>query len=140
MADALKLDSTLIIIFTLIFVLYFLLKKVFFGRVEKIIEKREQVEREGREKIDSLQSELEIKNREIEDSFNTARKETMKMQAELIKTANQSKEELINRTRIESKKIMQNKMGELEKKIKAAENKLCSEIDELSDKIKEKML
>lgn len=133
----LDLDTSVLMIFALIWILMVILNRLFFRPVGKVIEEREtKIEHDHRES-ERLGEDLEAKTQRIETMLKAAQKESALLREELIRKGEESRERIVSAARNQAKEIFSKKMAELESEIKETEEKMISEIANFSKQIRE---
>lgn len=133
----LQVDITLLIVAVTLYILMVTLNKVFFRPVGEILDKRENKIETETSKIKQLATDIEDKTILMENVLKDAKRESLRIKEELIRKGEKIREDIIERTRNESKASFNNKMAELDREISAAEEQLKTEITIFSDKIKD---
>lgn len=133
----LNLDVSLVFIALLVWFLMTALNRIFFKPAGQIIEDREaKIESESRQ-IESMTEEIERVTLLLEKKLRDAKKESARIKEELIKKGEETKEQLLSKTKIESQKLLETKMKELDVQIISAQEKLTLEIGMFSNKLAE---
>ena len=117
-----------------------ILNKVYYKPIGNIITQRETKIDSDTRQIESLTTEIENKTNRIESILKETEKESRKIRESLIEKGEKAKEMIILNARESSKDLFEKKMEELGREINEAEQKLESEIEVYSKKIKELFL
>lgn len=136
----LQIDSSLIVVFFMIWVLHFVLSKVFFNPVRKTIGKREARLRGNREACERALQENERRIGEINEGLKSARASAYKIRGELEKEAIREKGRLLEEIQAESRARVEKARKKLEAEIELSKRKLASEAEVLAEKIEERLL
>ncbi len=133
----LNLDSSLIVVVVLVWLLLMVLDKLYFKPVGKIIGERDtKIKRESAQ-IDAMTTEIQEKTQHIETVLKDAKRESGKIKEELIKKGEEVREKILADARKRSKELFDSKMKELDGELSEAEKTLEKEIGLFSDKMKE---
>ncbi len=133
----LNLDISLVFVALLVWLLMVVLNKIFFKPVGLVLEQRESKIESESSRIELMTREIEEKTQQVETKLKDAKKESARIKEELIKKGEEAREQLLVRTRIESQKLRETRMNELDAQIVAAEEKLTQEVGVFSEKLKE---
>lgn len=133
----LSLDISLVFVALLVWFLMVVLNKIFFKPVGLVLEQRESKIESESSRIESMTREIEEKAQQVETKLKDAKKESARIKEELIKKGEEAREQLLVKTRIESQKLRETRMNELDAQIVAAEKKLTQEVGVFSEKLKE---
>lgn len=133
----LNLDNSVFIIALLVWFLMIVLNRIFFKPVGQVIEQRETKIETEIKLLESMTGDIENKSQYLEKRLHDAKKESARIKEELMKKGEEAREQLLARTRVESQKLLEIKMKELDAEITGAEVKLKQDISVFSDKLKE---
>jgi F-type H+-transporting ATPase subunit b len=136
----LNLDASILVVIILISLLVKILNKIYFKPVGKIIDERENKISQDSRKLESTTMEIEEKTQDIEKVFNESRKESMRLQEELIQKGEAVRDQLVIETRKKSKSMFGEKMKQLDAEISRAEKYLSNEIELFSKKVRDTFL
>ncbi len=136
----LNLDASILVVIILISLLVKILNKIYFKPVGKIIEERENKISQDSRKLESTTMEIEEKTQDIEKLLNESRKESMRLQEELIQKGEAVRDQLVIETRKKSKSMFGEKMKQLDAEISRAEKYLSNEIELFSKKVRDTFL
>jgi F-type H+-transporting ATPase subunit b len=136
----LNLDASILVVIILISLLVKILNKIYFKPVGKIIDERENKISQDSRKLESTTMEIEEKTQDIEKVFNESRKESMRLQEELIQKGEAVRDQLVIETRKKSKSMFGEKMKQLDAEISRAEKYLSNEIESFSKKVRDTFL
>ena len=126
--------SVFFIIARLIILLQFL-NRFFFKPVGNIVDSREKKIQHESEDINTITEELEEKTSGLDLSLKNARRDSARLREELISRGEVSRSEMIEKTRLDSGRLFEQKMSSLDDEILKAEKKLETEIDIFKTKI-----
>ncbi|MEN8154875.1 MAG: ATP synthase F0 subunit B [Acidobacteriota bacterium] len=133
----LDLDISVLFVIAILWITLLILNKIYYKPVGKIMDEREsKIERDSKE-IEDLALEIDEKSGEIETILKNAKKESMKIKEELIKKGDEVRENILSDSRDGAKKLFSEKMSELERELKRAEEQLKEQVDIFSSKIEE---
>lgn len=133
----LNLDSSLLFVALLVWLLMVVLNKIYFKPVGLVLEQRESKIESESNRIETMTYEIDEKTQQIEKKLKDAKQDSARIKEELIKKGEEAREQLLTRTRGESQKLRALKMKELDAQIIAAEEKLSQEVGVFSDRLKE---
>jgi F-type H+-transporting ATPase subunit b len=133
----LNLDISLFFVALLVWLLMLVLNKLYFKPVGQVLEQRESKIVSESSQIESMTREIEEKTQQIEKKLKDARLESARIREELIKKGEEAREQLVIKTRIDSQKLRETRMQELDTQVAAAEEKLTREVGVFSNKLKE---
>ena len=136
----LELNFSFVFIFLLIWGLMFVLNRIYFRPVGRILDEREARVKGDSEKLDSLVREIEEKTRRVEVMIADARNESFRIREGWIRKGEEFRETLIENARGKSARQFEEQMKRLETEIAAAQKQLESEISVFSQRIKEAFL
>ncbi len=133
----LNLDISLFFVALLVWLLMLVLNKLYFKPVGQVLEQRESKIVSESSQIESMTREIEEKTQQIEKKLKDARLESARIREELIKKGEEAREQLVIKTRIDSQKLRETRMQELDTQVAAAEEKLALQVGVFSNKLKE---
>ncbi len=136
----LNLDASILVVIILISLLVKILNKIYFKPVGKIIDERENKISQDSRKLESMTAEIEEKTQDIEKILNESRKESMRLQEELIQKGEAVRDQVVIETRKKSKSLFGEKMKQLDVEISRAEKYLSNEIELFSKKVRDTFL
>jgi F0F1-type ATP synthase membrane subunit b/b' len=139
MLNAFNLDYTVLIVFLIVWILYLILNKIYFYPIGKKIEERDELKKQHVTEIESIKKLIDEKTAGIEKSINTAKMNSRKMNAKLIKEARAAADKFIVLTREENKDRSDKSMKELKKEIEEAEVRIMQQIDEFASGLQKKI-
>lgn len=129
----LAVDATLLIVFFIVWILLFALKKVFFNPLRNILAGREENIENNLKAIEEAKTQYETNLQKIEDRLKAARLAAKETQEKFAKEALLEKEQMLSeigkecRTKVsEAKELLEKKVDELKKDL-ASESKILSE-------------
>jgi len=133
----LDLDSSILMVFALIWILMMILNRLFFRPVGKVIQERESKIEQDNQEIERLTEDLEAKTQRIESMLKAAQKDAGLICEKMIRQGETAREQLIVTAREKAKTMVDRKMIELEKEIIETEQKIVTEIEGFSKQIRE---
>ena len=136
----LNLDASVLVVIILISLLVKILNKIYFKPVGKIIDERENKISQDSRKLESMTVEIEEKTRDIEKVLNESRKESMRLQEELIQKGEAVRDQVVIETRKKSKSLFGEQKEQLDAEIIRAEKYLSNEIELFSKKVRDTFL
>jgi F-type H+-transporting ATPase subunit b len=136
----LNLDASILVVIILISLLVKILNRIYFKPVGKIIDERENKISQDSRKLESMTVEIEEKTQDIEKILTESRKESMRLQEELIQKGEAVRDQVVIETRKKSKSLFGEKMKQLDAEISRAEKHLSNEIELFSKKVRDTFL
>ncbi|MCX6579046.1 MAG: ATP synthase F0 subunit B [Candidatus Aminicenantes bacterium] len=133
----LNLDNSLFFVALLVWLLMIVLNRIFFKPVGQVIMQRESKIENESNRIESMTREIEEKTQQIEKKLDDAQKKFAAIKEELIKKGEEARKQHLIETRIESQKLFETKMNELDVQVAAAEEKITRGIGILIAKLNE---
>jgi len=133
----LNLDASLFFVALLVWLLMIVLNRIFFKPVGQVIMQRESKIENESNRIESMTREIEEKTQQIEKKLREAQKKFAAIKEDLIKKGEETREQLLVKTRIESQKLLETSMNELVGQVAVAEEKLTQEVGVFTAKLKE---
>lgn len=136
----LELNSSFIWIFFLVWLLYFVLDRVFFKPVGSIIAQREAKIAADSGRQESMVAEIEERARAVEARLSQARLEAQRSREEWSKNGEEIRVRTVAAAREQAARVMDEKIAQLEREIRTAESSLLQQVSVFSDKIKQSYL
>jgi len=133
----LELNSSFIWIFFLIWILYFVLDRVFFKPIGGIIHEREAKIAADSGRHETMVAEIENQARAVEERLSQARREAQRIQEEWLKQGEDVRSRSVVAAREQAARVMDEKTAQLENEIAAAEQVLLQKVSLFSDKIRQ---
>lgn len=131
----LNLDISLFIVFGLVWLLMVILNKLFYQPVGDLLTEREEKMVAETQEIQKQQKALVERTQQLEDILHKARRDSLKLEEEIIREGERVKGKTVEETRSRAKEILKEKMVQLERDIQTAETKLRGELQLFSEKI-----
>lgn len=136
----LAVDATLLIVFFIVWILLFLLKKVFFNPIRNIMARREETIDNDLKAIEDAKTQFEANIRKIEDSLKAARLAAKEKQEQFTADALREKEQMLSEIGQECRAKINEAKEHLEKKVEELKKDLESESKALAEKIEKRLL
>jgi F-type H+-transporting ATPase subunit b len=136
----LSLDYSVIVIFIFVWVLVYVLNRIFFKRVRKVITGRETKIQKNQESRENAVDAYEQSINEIEENLKAAKAVADKTREELEKEALQEKKRLLEEINAECRGQVEKAKKQLKEKIKSSKKELESETEALAERIEERLL
>jgi F0F1-type ATP synthase membrane subunit b/b' len=136
----LAVDATLLIVFFIVWVLLFMLKKVFFNPVRNIMDGRKETVENNLKVSEEAKTQYETNIRKIEDSLKAARLAARETQEQFTADALREKDRLLSEIAQECRAKVNEAKEQLEKKVEDLKKDLASESKVLSEKIEQRLL
>lgn len=136
----LNIDSSFIVIFIMIWVLHFVLSRIFFNPVRKIIGERETKIHENKESCERALKENEQKINEIEETLRSARKAAHSTKDKFEREAFEEKDRLVEKIHLECRDQVDTTRKQFEAQLESIKKKLASEAENLAERIEQRIL
>lgn len=136
----LNFSYSIVVIFIMILVLHFILSRIFFNPVRKIINEREYKLQENREACERTLQENEKRINEIEERLKSAKRTSDLTKQEFEKEAFEEKKRLLEEIHIESTDKVEKAKKQYEEQIKRLKKELESESEVFAKRIEKKLL
>lgn len=136
----LSINANLIIVFILVWITIFLLKKFFFDPVQKIRARRESLLAEEKTAHEKASKELNDLVERLESEFRQARQEALTRRQALEAEALQARNELIGQMQAEYRRQIAQARQEITQLAQELKGQLEAEVEALAAKIEEKLL
>jgi F-type H+-transporting ATPase subunit b len=133
----LNLNISLVFVALLVWLLMIVLNRIFFKPVEQVIMQRESKIENESNRIESMTREIEEKTQQIEKKLGDAQKEFVAIKEDLIKKGEDVREQILIEARVESQKLLETSMKELDVQVAVAEEKLTHEVGVFRAKLKD---
>lgn len=136
----LDLDISLFVIFAIVWILLFVLKKIFFNPLQKVRAEREALINQNKKTAAKSQENYEHTLSEIEEQMKKARMDAMASRNTLEKEAQKKREELIADVSKESKKMVEKGKADLEEQMKVLFREMETKSEILAENIEKRLL
>jgi F0F1-type ATP synthase membrane subunit b/b' len=136
----LAVDATLLIVFFIVWILLFTLKKVFFNPIRNIMTGREETIESNLKAIEEAKTQHETNIRMIEENLKGARYAAKETQEQFAADALRDKEQMLSEVGQECRARVNEAKEQLEKKMEELKKDLASESKVLSEKIEQRLL
>jgi F-type H+-transporting ATPase subunit b len=136
----LAVDATLLIVFFIVWILLFALKKVFFNPLRNILARREENIANNLKAIEKAKTQYETNLQKIEDSLKAARLAAKETQEKFATDALLEKERMLSEIGQECRAKVNEAKEQLEEKVDELKKDLASESKILSEKIEKRLL
>jgi F0F1-type ATP synthase membrane subunit b/b' len=136
----LAVDATLLIVFFIVWILLFALKRVFFKPLSNVMAKREKTIADDLKAGEEARTQYEASIAKIEESLKAARLSAKETQEQFTAEALQEKEKMISEIGQECRARVDEAKDQLERKVDELKEDLASESKVLSEKIEKRML
>jgi F-type H+-transporting ATPase subunit b len=133
----LDINASLFGIALLVGILLFVLNRLFYKPIGRVIEERESKIKNDSTLLETKKKDIEETTRDIEKQLKDAQKKARETIEESIKKGENSREQKLLEAREKAKFILDARMKQLDDELSQAEKKLELEISAFSDKIKE---
>ena len=136
----LAVDATLLIVFFIVWILLFTLKKVFFKPFRNIMADREENIERNLKAREEAKTQYETNIHKVEDSIKAARLAAKETQEQFTAEALREKEQILLEIGQECRAKVNEAKEQLEKKVEELKKDLVSESKVLSEKIEERLI
>lgn len=136
----LSVDASLIVVFVIVWVLVFVLSKLFFNPLRKVMNQRKSKIEGDLQASDKAIAEYESRVKEIEDSLKAARSSGAETRDSFEKDALKEKERLIKEMSDQSRAQIREVQARIDKQVSDIKKELEAESDELAKIIEKKIL
>ena len=136
----LSVDASLIVVFFIVWVLVFVLSKLFFNPLRKVMNQRKSKIEGDLQASDNAIAEYESRVKEIEDSLKSARASGAQTRDTLEKEALKEKERLIREMSDQSRTQVRDAQARIDKQVNDIKKELEAESDVLAKIIEKKIL
>jgi F0F1-type ATP synthase membrane subunit b/b' len=136
----LQIDSSIILVFAIIWILVFVLTKTVFNPIRRIMRDREDGIASDREAGVQAERAYEDSLRKVEDEIRQARAAAYAIQDTLEKEALKEKERMFSAVSKECRAQVDEARQELQKQVRDLKSDLKKESDRMAEKIEEKLL
>lgn len=136
----LSLDANVIVVFLIIWVLLFVLSKLFFNPIRRIRNEREKIISANKTAYEQALSSYEESVRQIDEAIQQAKDDAVTAQASLEAEAQKEKSRLITEINVGCRHQVEQAKSELDKRVLELRAELESEAAELAERIEKKLL
>jgi F0F1-type ATP synthase membrane subunit b/b' len=136
----LAVDATLLIVFFIVWILLFVLKKVFFNPLRNLMSGREKNIESNLKASEEAKTQFEMNIQKIEDSLKAARLAAKETQEKFTTDALMEKDKMLSEIGRECRAKVDEAKEQLEKKVDELKKDLASESQILSEKIEKRLL
>jgi len=136
----LDFDISLFVIFAIVWILLFVLKKIFFNPMQKVRSERDALINENKMTAAKSQEDYERTLSEIEDQIKKTRMDALATRNTLEKDAKKKREELIADVSKESKKQVEKSKADLEEQMKILFKEMDTKSEILAKNIEKRLL
>ena len=136
----LDIDISSVVIFAMVWLLLFVLKKVFFNPLQKVRAERETLINQNKIAAAKSQEDYEQTLSEIEEQIKKARMDAVASRNALEKDAQEKREELIADVSKESKKMVEKGKADLEEQMKILFKEMEAKSETFAKNIEKRLL
>lgn len=130
-----NLDFSALLVVIILSILLFLLQKLYFNRINKIIHERENVIRENNENFTKFLIEYNEKEKIINEMIKNAMLKVEEHKEKIRKEAFLEKEKIIETAKNKAEELKKEALKKLEEELKESKKIIEKEIDSLSEKL-----
>lgn len=136
----LSIDASLIVIFLIVWVLVFILSRLFFRPLRRIIEERQTKVQEGKEACQKSIEDYEKAVSEIEERLKSAKAFSEKIKGSFEREALKERERILTEVNAEYRSQVEEARKKLEKQTHSLKRELDTEARNLAERIEQKLL
>lgn len=136
----LDIDISLVVIFAIIWILLFVLKKIFFNPLQKVRAERAALINQNKVAAAKSQEDYEHALSEIEEKIKKTRMDALASRNALEKDAQEKREELIADVAKESKKMVEKGKADLEEQMKILFKEMEAKSETFAKNIEKRLL
>jgi F-type H+-transporting ATPase subunit b len=136
----LELNSSFLWIFFLIWLLYFVLDRIFFKPIGGIIRQREAKIAADSGRHENMVAQIEDRARAVEERLGQARRDAQRSQEGWLKQGEEVRSRAVAAAREQAARVLDERTAQLEKEIAAAEQVLLQQVSAFSAKIRQSYL
>ena len=136
----LDLDISLFVIFAIVWILLFVLKKIFFNPLQKVRAERDALIHQNKSAAAKSQEDYERTLSEIEEQMKKARLDAITSRNSLEKEAQKQRDELIDDVSKESRKMVEKGKSDLDEKMKKLFEEMEVKSEILAKNIEKRLL
>jgi F0F1-type ATP synthase membrane subunit b/b' len=136
----LDLDISLFVIFAIVWILLFVLKKIYFNPLQKVRAEREGLINQDKKSAAKSHEDYESTLAEIEEQMKKARMDAMASRSSFEKDAQIKREELLADVSKESKKMVEKGKADLEEQMKVLFREMETKSEILAENIEKRLL
>jgi F0F1-type ATP synthase membrane subunit b/b' len=135
-----SLDGNVIVVFFVVWILLFVLTRLFFNPVRRVREAREKVIRDNKDAFENALDSYNGKAREVDQALKEARAAAESARASLEADAQKEKSHLIAEINAECRRQVEQAKADLDASVRGLKQKLESEAAGLAEQIEKKFL
>lgn len=136
----LSVDGSVLVVFLLLLILVFVLSKLFFNPLRKVMDERKAKLKTNRDAAAKAIEEYEKSVRDIEESLHAARSNAMAVRDEFEQQALKEKDKMLKDVSQECRDQVNKARAEMEKQIQGLKKDLEKESQKLAKEIEKKLL
>jgi len=135
-----QIDGSFLVIIAIVWVLVFVLNRIFFGPIKRIRDKRQDTLRHDREAAaKALDSYGEVVQR-VEQSLKSARAQAEQIRESLSAEALKEKGRLLEELNAENRVAVEKAKDDLQRELRGLKREMDSQVEAISEKIEERLL
>ncbi len=136
----LDFDISLFVVFAIVWILLFVLKKIFFNPMQKVRAERDSLVNQNKKAAAKSQEDYEHAISEIEEKIKKTRMDALASRNSLEKEAQEKREELIADVSKESKKMVEKGKADLEDQMKILFKEMEAKSETFAKNIEKRLL
>ncbi len=136
----LDIDISFVVVFAMVWILLFVLKKVFFNPLQKVRAERDTLINQNKMAAAKSQEDYEQTLSEIEDQIKKARMDALASRNTLEKEAQEKREELIADVSKESRKMVEKSKADMEEQMKILFKEMEAKSETFAKNIEKRLL
>jgi len=135
-----QIDGSFLVIFAIVWILVFVLNRIFFGPIKRIRDKRQDTLRQDREAAaEALDSYGQTVQR-VEQSLKAARAQAEQIRESLTAEALKEKGRLLEELNAEYRGTVEKAKADLQREMQGLRREMDSQVEAISEKIEERLL
>lgn len=136
----LEFNASIVVIFILVLLLNFILNRIFFKPVRRIIDERQSKLRQNRDFYQKTLQENEARVNEIEEKIRAVKKAASQRKGESVKQALEDRKHIIEEIQAATRVQIEEARKKLEREVERSKKKLAKEAETLAWRIEERLL
>lgn len=136
----LEIDASVFVIFAVVWILVFILTKIFFKPLQKVMRKRESWIKDGEKIFQKSTETYEQASEEIEEKLKSARARALKIKEKFDREALKEREQMLAEISAETRNQVDEAKKQLEEQVKILKKELESRTEQLAENIEKRLL
>ncbi len=135
-----EIDASLFIVFAIVWILVFVLSKIFFKPLQRVMNERKSRIKGDRETFEKSMAAYEQKVNEIEEKLKEAKNQALRLKEKYEREALKKREQILTEISTETRNQIEEAKKQLEKQVKSLKEELESETKRLAESIEQRLL